>query len=106
MNKPEVRVIEYQNEQEITSDVSSYEANNLLAKYGYGNTTNHYAPENSMTIDEFARMQDEMNIKKKDGPIAYTFNSRNINYSDTSYKSIDDNIGIQVTIVTDMPIRY
>ena len=94
--RPEVRVL---NQQEIIqSDVqiSSYEADSILAKYGYksNNSTNVYkhqeVPNNNLTFEEMARLEEEkQNRIKQDyqrrisGPNSIRFGSDKIKYSET-----------------------
>lgn len=119
--KPEVRLIEPQQEQTTPTEVTSSEAAALLAKYGYKHpeynapiqTNNN--PYNNLTADElFAIQQREIEeirqreIQRRYGPKAATFDSNNIRYSNSEYRDLDvdgHNFGIQVQVVSDMPIN-
>jgi hypothetical protein len=118
-SKPEVRVIQNQQVDTTPAEVTSSEAAALLAKYGYSsNTYNNQpqtsVPDNGLTVqDLYAQYDREMELKKQRemqrryGPKAYTFDNNNVNYSNTDYKSLDiegHNLGIQVQVVSDMPI--
>ena len=118
--KPEVRLIEPQQEQTIPVEVTGSEAAALLAKYGYKSPEfNNPIPEprkrqdGDMTVDEFfmAQQKEIEAIKAREhqrmyGPKAVTFDSNNINYSNTEFRNLDDtNFGIQVQVVSDMPIN-
>ena len=125
MHKPEVRIIDNQQVETTNNvDVSSAEAAALLAKYGYKNPEYNKPieqtivdnPYNRMTIDELYNLQLKQEQEKKQiehqkmyGPKAITFDSRNIHYSNSEYKDLDidgHNLGIQVQIVSDMPINH
>jgi hypothetical protein len=117
--RPEVRIIEPQQEQSTPADVTGSEAAYLLAKYGYqpqpsvGVQT--YNPDADLTFEEMiAKQQRELNDEKireqqrMYGPKASTFDSNNIRYSNSEYRDLDldgQNFGIQVQVVSDMPIQ-
>jgi hypothetical protein len=115
-SKPEVRVI---SDQEVSSrpvEVTSSEAANLLAKYGYSTHQSHNTDNNSansgLTVQELydqydreIEKQKQMEFERRNRPKSVTFDSRNINYSSTDYRSLDDDFGIQVQVVSDMPIN-
>jgi hypothetical protein len=118
-SRPEVKVIQNQQVETKTTEVTSSEAAALLAKYGYSNNSynNHPqtpVPDSGLTVqDLYAQYDREMELKRqkeiqrKYGPKAYTFDNNNVNYSNTDYRSLDidgHNLGIQVQIVSDMPI--
>lgn len=118
--RPEVRLIEPQQEQTTPVEVTGSEAAELLAKYGYKSPEyNNSIPEprqrqdGDMTVEEFFLAQqreiDAIGAREHQrmyGPKAVTFDSNKINYSNTEFRSLDDdsNFGIQVQIVSDMPI--
>ncbi len=118
--RPEVRLIEPQQEQTTPVEVTGSEAAALLAKYGYKSPEyNNPIPEprqrqdGDMTVEEFflAQQREIDAIRAREhqrmyGPKAVTFDSNKINYSNTEFRSFDDdsNFGIQVQIVSDMPI--
>lgn len=116
-SKPEVRIIQDQQVESKPQDVTSSEAADLLAKYGYSTqnynpqptTTNN--PNNDITAqqlydqwDREMELQRQKELQRRNGPKAYTFDNNNVNYSSTDYKSLDDGFGIQVQIVSDMSI--
>ena len=119
--KPTVRIVDQQREESKPVEVTSAEANDLLAKYGYSKKTNHSTktnvnvpqnPSNKYTFEEMYQMQlkaendrREREYKMRNSPKAITFNSNNINYSEENYRNLDDNFGIKVQIVTDMKIN-
>lgn len=120
--KPEVRILEPQQVETNSTEVTSSEAANLLAKYGYKTEFNNPIPTpqvnnpyQNMTADEmFLASQREIEAQRsreyqrRYGPKAVTFDSNQINYSNTEYRDLDfdgHNFGIQVQVVSDMPIN-
>ena len=123
MQKPEVKMIQQQ-EISTTTDINinSAEAYALMAKYNFKPTdTPHIQepiindPNKDLTFEEMVA-QEELRIKLEkqrmqtkrmeelNRPHAVTFNDRNVNFHDTSFQTLDNGIGIQVQIVTDMNI--
>ena len=113
--KAEVRIIQDQQVDTKSAEVTSSEAADLLAKYGY--STEHLTKSNphpvqmDLTAEELYAQYDrefenqrQKELQKRNMPKAVTFDSNNINYSSTDYRSIEDGFGIQVQIVSDMPI--
>lgn len=116
-SKPEVRIIQDQQIENKPQEVTSSEAAALLAKYGYSpnsyNSGNQVETQKSTgpTAEElYAQWDREMELQrqkeyqKRFGPKAYTFDNNQINYSSTDYRSLEDGFGIQVQVVSDMPI--
>jgi hypothetical protein len=122
--KPEVRIIDQQQIESKPADVTSAEAAALLAKYGYNNngssskvheTPQFINPNNNLTAEQLYQIQlqqeDELRRKEMErryGPKPVTFDGRNVNYSNVEYRNLDidgHNIGIQVQVVSDMPIN-
>ena len=120
MQKPEVRIIEPQQEETRVVDASQSERDYLLAKYGYKSNnfqevqnTNSVDPLQRMTFDEFAelnernqRERENMERQKRNIPRAYTFD--NVNYYESKYSDLDldgHSFGIKVQVVSDMPIN-
>ncbi len=121
-NRPEVRLIEPQQVDTKSTEVTSSEAANLLAKYGYKTEFNNTIPNtqldnpyHNMTIDDmFSIQQREVDAQRarehqrRYGPKSITFDNNNVNYSNTEYRDLDvdgHNFGIQVQVVSDMPIN-
>jgi hypothetical protein len=117
--RPEVRIIEPQQEQTTPIEVTNSEAASLLAKYGYKSPEFNLPAQNQVdntnrdiTMEDFIRMekielekQREMEYQRRYGPKSITFDSNDIRYSNTEYRQLDDdNFGIQVQVVSDMPI--
>ena len=117
--KPTVRIIEPQQEQTSPADVTGSEASYLLAKYGYSAPIPehpiHQDPNDGLTFEEMIDQQNkeleyqrQMEYQRRYGPKAVTFDSRNIGYSNSEFRDMNidgQNIGIQVQIVSDMPIQ-
>ena len=123
MNKPEVRIIQPQQEEIRQADVSQSEADYLLSKYGY-KTTNisdeqpTFNPNQDLTFEQMMELQQkkeqsertqrQMNIQNQlNAPKPITFD--NVGYSETKWSDIeidsDNKFGIKIQIVTDMKIR-
>lgn len=117
--KPEVRLVEPQQVETNSTEVTSSEAAALLAKYGYKQPEFSPQPQvnnpyQNMTADQmYAQYEREIAERKQKeyqqryGPKAVTFDNRNIHYSNSEYRDMDidgQNIGIQVQVVSDMPI--
>ncbi len=120
--KPEVRIIDQQQVENKSAELTSAEAAALLAKYGYSNNSQSNQeqqqfvnPNNNLTSEQFyqLQLQQEEELRRKEmerryGPKSITFDNRNINYSNVEYRDLDidgQNIGIQVQVVSDMPIN-
>lgn len=118
MNRPEVRII--QSQEVVTqsdSEISQSEMSALLAKYGYKqdytNQTqvSHQTTQKPISFEEMVAMEEnkrkteEEKIKAKlNGPKSVTFDQSRVGYAETKYGTIDDGLGIQISIVSDMNI--
>lgn len=115
--RAEVRIIDHQKEEIVQTDVTGSEADYLLSKYGYNTIQNNpienipYDPNSNLTADQMWEMQeremrenDRREHQKRNGPRSMTFDSNNIQYSNTEYRDIEDGFGISVQIVSDMPL--
>lgn len=117
--KPTVRIIEPQQEQTSPADVTGSESAYLLAKYGYSTPVPaqpaYQDPNAGLTFDEMIAQQNkeleyqrQMEYQRRYGPKAVTFDSRNIGYSNSEFRDVDidgQKFGIQVQVVSDMPIQ-
>ncbi len=108
--RPEVRIIQDQQEEIRPADISQNEADMLLAKYGYSNPTKYQEPieQNNLTFDEMIRLKEQEEnirlqemIRKKNGPKPYTFGG---DYDADTIYGTDDGFTFKVSIVSDMPI--
>ncbi len=118
MQKPEVRIIEEQSVLNDKSDVNQYEINDLLSKYGYFNSMNNQSdfvePQNThLSFEEMIILEEKKNKEKllheqrfkENQHRGFTFDD--VNSYESRYSSIDvdgHNIGIQVSIASDMNI--
>ncbi len=122
MQRPEVRLIQDQ-QVEINENpsVDSWEAEQLLRKYGYpsGQPASAPAPidpNQGLTFEEMvardeARRRDEEARKRQqmNGPKPISFDGRNGYHTETRYGSDEDSgYGFKIQITSDMPIppRY
>ena len=121
MQKPEVRIIEPQQEETRIVDASQSERDYLLAKYGYkqisepSHQEESYNPNQHLTFEEMVALEERKEMEKKrkemerrNTPRPYTFDGDRVNYHESKYSELDldgQNLGIQVQIVSDMPIN-
>jgi len=127
MHRSEVRLIEPQSEQSAPANIPSWEAEQLLRKYGYDNQqfTNRpqqiqepttVDPNANLTFEEMiaqeeARQREEaerqrLRQQQQMGPKPMTFNGQNGYESEVRYSS-DDGFSFKVEITTDMQLpRY
>lgn len=111
MNRPEVRIIQDQQEEIKPSDISQNEAEMLLARYGYASQPQSYQQpdqDNGLTFEEMIRQEELKNqqrlqeqMKKLNGPKPYTFGG---NYDSDTIYGTDDGFTFKVNIVSDMPL--
>lgn len=116
MQRPEVRLV--QNQQVETNDnpnIDSWEAEQLLRKYGYQNTQHSSVPsananDEGLTFEEMMAQEDakrrsEAARRQPGGPRPVSFDGRNGYHSETKYGSDDDSgYGFKIQITSDMPI--
>jgi hypothetical protein len=113
MERPQVRIVEQPQVQNVDVSVSQSEADYLLAKYGFKSPApvpqpQHHPPADNRTFDEMvrdheARIQAER--ARRDRPRAITFDDSSVVHSETRWSDLGDDVpgyGIQVTVVTDM----
>jgi hypothetical protein len=121
MQKPEVRIIEPQQEETRVVDASQSERDYLLAKYGYKQISEpsyqeeSYNPNQHLTFEEMVALEERKEMEKRrkemerrNTPRPYTFDGDRVNYHESKYSDLDldgQNLGIQVQIVSDMPIN-
>ena len=125
MERPEVRIVEPQIEETSPRNISDWERNQLLVKYGYHNSLEQNFPLPSYDFDqtrdlsyaELMRLEDlkvQREIERKrlemiNRPNPFTFDVDQVKYSETRWSNSDDsNIGFEVRVVSDMkiPNRY
>lgn len=113
--RPEVRIIDHQQEEIKPANISKTEEEMLLQKYGYGHSAQPqkqqkpYDPKQDMSFEELCRLEDQKIKEEKmrrhqqrTGPKPITFDG---DYnSNTTFSSDDDGISFKVNIVSDMEI--
>jgi hypothetical protein len=121
MQRPEVRIVQGQQEQiNNNPNIDSWEAEQLLRKYGYQSDSNTSTPEinngSGLTFEEMVS-QEEMKLKNEKlkreqqlrGPRPTTFDGRNGYYSETTYGTDSDSgfsFKIEVTSDMNIPKKY
>jgi hypothetical protein len=119
MQRPEVRLIQGQQvETNENPNIDSWEAEQLLRKYGYQDaqySTHQETPapvDNGLTFEQMIA-QEEARIKgekmrrqqQMNGPKPISFDGSNGYYTETKYGSDDDSgYGFKIQITSDMPI--
>lgn len=116
MNRPEVRIIQNQ-EEEVTKELQGYEAEEILKKYGYSqqfnnipNISNTQPIKKELTFDEMLeekRKKEEVErinrLQKINGPKPITFDGKYD--SEVKYGSDDEfGIGFKIEITSDMKL--
>lgn len=120
MNRAEIRIVQNQEIETKTIEVSSSEADALLAKYGYKQqytpqTTTPINPNQDLTFEEMVRRQEAKDAESKarserlrNGAQPVSFDPHNMGYSETKFTNLDiddaSSLGIRVQIVSDMKI--
>ena len=116
--KPDVRIIQdQQTEINESPQIDSWEAEQLMRKYGYAqNTGNLVQPDNTVSdglsfeemieIEERKRKEEEIRRRQAiDGPRPVTFDGSNGYTTETRYGTDDDTgYGFKVQITSDMPL--
>lgn len=120
MQRPEVRIIQDQQTETKPAEIQSWEAEQLLRKYGY--TDQSFSTRESQPVDipsnnplTFEEMVAQEEAKRKEeemrkranlhGPKPTTFDGRNGYDSEIKYSSDEDTgFGFKIQIVSDMPI--
>lgn len=113
--KPEVRIIQdQQTEINETPQIDSWEAEQLMRKYGYKNTEDSYnviETDEGLTFEEMIAREDakirneklQRNKSNSQGPVS--FDGRGGYYTETRYGSDEDSgYGFKVQVTSDMPI--
>jgi hypothetical protein len=125
MIKPEVRVIEFQQDsapQE--ANISASEAHALMLKYGLGHANNipqhQYQPVDpnaNLTFDETVAMEEQKNrierqnreaerLREMNKPTPHSFDRNRVQYYNNDYRSLKVlAFGMEVKVVSDMPIN-
>lgn len=112
MNRPEIRIIQDQQEEIKPADIPQNEMDMLLAKYGYQSQTNFHEPvqDSGLSFEEMIRQEELKNqqrnyeqIMKAKSQKPYTFGG---DYDSETIYGTDGDTGytFKVNIVSDMPI--
>lgn len=106
MNRPEVRIIEDQKEEIKEVEISQYEREMLLGKYGYIDPQ-PVKPQNDngLTFDEMIRIEEQKqkeHLAKQNGPKPIAFDGEY--HSNTKYDSDDLGFSYKISIVSNMEI--
>lgn len=117
MNKPEVKIIQNQEEQTNNSpNIDSWEAEQLMRKYNISNSEIPIENKNDLTFEEMVA-QEEMRLKNEQikreqqlrGPNPTTFDGKNGYYSETTYGTDSDtgfSFKIEITSDMNIPKKY
>lgn len=118
MNRPEIRIIQNQEEQTQPANIDSWEAEQLLRKYGHQpqqfstREENVSQPSNNLTFEQMVA-QEEAKLKEEEirrqqrmnGPRPTTFDGSRGYDSEIKYSSDEDTgFGFKIEITTDMKI--
>jgi hypothetical protein len=117
MNRPEVKIIQNQEEQTQPANIDSWEAEQLLRKYGhqpqqFSTREEPQQPANNLTFEQMVA-QEEARLKEEEmrrqqrmnGPRPTTFDGSRGYDSEVKYSSDEDTgFGFKIEITTDMKI--
>ena len=125
MQRPEVKVVDYQSTSEpVQLNVSSAEAYALMAKYGI--SPNQAAPpiqptfvdpNKDLTFEQMIELEERKlkaerqrkeyeRMQELNKPTPHSFDRNRVQYYNNDYRSIEDTgIGIEVKVVSDMPVN-
>jgi hypothetical protein len=122
MHRAEVRIIENQFESSTPVNISDWERNQLLLKYGYSQNqlspnqthNNQPSPTSDLSYGELMALEDRkyydsLNQYKQDPkPQSYTIDNDRIQYNESRHSSMDVdglNFGLEIQIFSDMKIN-
>lgn len=115
MIRPEVRVVQPQEETISPAQIDQWEAEQLLRKYGHVTeipTQSPPPPSQGMTFEEMVAseearksMERQKALQRQNGVRPISFDGRNDYHSETRYSTDEDSgFGFKVQITSDMPI--
>jgi hypothetical protein len=117
MQRPEIRIIQNQEEQTKPANIDSWEAEQLLRKYGhqpqqFSNREEPKQVDNGLTFEQMVAQEEakkkEEELRKKqrmNGPKPTTFDGNKGYDSEVKYSSDDDTgFGFKIEITTDMKL--
>ena len=106
MNKPEVRIVQNQEIQNSNPHVDSWEAEQLLRKYGYNQESTNQQPSNEpgLTFEEMIA-QEELRIKQERIKRQQQIDNSNGYKTETTYSTDEESgFSFKIQISTDMSI--
>lgn len=120
MNRPEVRIIDPQIEENTSISIDQFERSQLLIKYGFEPSPNPYErngfdPTVDLSYQEMIALEDrryEMELRNKLNqinsiPKSYSIDNNRIQSYDNRFSQMDFggmNVNVQIQIVTDMKL--
>ena len=113
MIRPEVRVVQPQQEDVRDAQIDSWEAEQLLRKYGYNTQSQPQPnPNQNLTFEEMIAQEDtrmrqeRINAQQRaNAPRPISFDGSNGYHTETRYGSDEDSgYGFKVQITSDMPL--
>ena len=117
MQRPEVRIVQGQEEQiNDNPQIDSWEAEQLMRKYGYQNTSYSTqaqpVEQPGLSFEEMVRQAEEKEIydrlrkeQQMNGPKPISFDGRNGYHTQTTYETDSDTgFGFKIQITSDMNI--
>jgi hypothetical protein len=119
MEKPEVRIIETQYEEVRPAEISGWERDQILAKYGYTNQSSNqqqsysFDPTRDLSYQEMMELEDrrirmeyeKRNQEMTNRPRTYSIDNDQVRYNERKWSSMDlggQDFGVEVQIVSDM----
>ena len=118
MERPNVRFVQPQEEINNEVNINSWEAEQLLRKYGHNTEFSSFEQpqvqpiDNGMSFEEMIKQQDESDkmesnrlLQRQNSPKPITFNGDNGYNSETRYSSDEDTgFGFKIEVSTDMKL--
>jgi hypothetical protein len=115
MNRPEVRIVEFQKEEISPAHISQTEKEALLYKYGFSNlkepdSNSYEVRDNGLTFEEMCRAEEKRladqrmrEYQKRIGPKPITFGGEY--YSNVNFEQdTDSGLSFKISIVSDMKL--
>ena len=104
MNKPEVRIVQNQEIQNTNPNIDSWEAEQLLRKYGYSQESNPQTTQPGLTFEQMVAQEEERikNDKIKRQQVIDNYNGYR---TETTYSTDEESgFSFKIQISTDMSI--
>jgi hypothetical protein len=109
MYRPEVKIVEPQIESSIQPNISDWESNQLLLKYGYISSQNppqHFDPTRDLSYQELMELEDKKIFQKTiPNPKieSFSIDPNSVRHFDNKVSS-EDGFSLEIRIVSDMKI--